>query len=156
MVEGPFEHALILAWSDGAFNDESFRALDELQNRLGLSATERAEIEERFESKGPGSADPEAREWGTGEGREALLVWIADLDALLRNRTNAEATARALGRAALDAGLTRSGWRDASIWMAGLGLERAFAEGCWMEGEEIVSLVTIPAALTAVAEILGI
>jgi hypothetical protein len=40
--------------------------------------------------------------------------------------------------------------------MEALQLGRAFAEGCWAEGEVIEALVTVPAALAPVATILNI
>ncbi len=156
MIAHPFRYALGLGWSDGAFCSTAFHALDRLQKSIELSDVSRAMIESEFELNILEIVDIELREWGNGGGVEELQVWVEAVVALLANRVNAEATARALGAAYMAKGLTRQSWHDSSNWMAALQLGRAFAEGCWAEGEVIEALVTVPAALAPVASLLDI
>jgi len=156
MKPHPFEYALGLGWSDGAFCSAGFRSLDLLQKSIKLSDSARAILESEFESHRLETVDIDARDWGDGSGVEGLQVWVEAVVALLENRVNAEATARALGVASMAKGLTRQGWQDSSYWMEALQLDRPFAEGCWAEGDAIEALVTVPAALAPVATILDI
>ncbi len=127
-----------------------------MQESIDLSAADRAIIETGFEATHVDGIDAETEGDGTGSGAARLVDWVDAVVALMRNRDNAEATARALGRASLEKGLTRAGWRASSIWMDALGLGRSFAMGCWMEGGACEPLVTVPAALAPVATMLDL
>ena len=64
-------------------------------------------------------------------------------------------SARSMGRAALDVGLSKSAWRDAFTFAKGLDLGEELANGVWLE-EEAEPLNGWPAALDPLAIILGL
>ena len=53
-------------------------------------------------------------------------------------------------------GLSRERWNWSYSWMKQLGLERPFAEGVWLEGEEAGELARVPALLVPVAQKIGL
>ena len=147
----PFWHALDLAWcGDGALSLHSVRLLDAMQNMISLSSEDRATIEENFEEE----VVFDLTRAGFGCGDQALAAWVGTLTFL--DDPAAVEVARALGKAALHAGLSRERWSSSQAWMNQLGLGEAFAEGVWLEGEEAGELARVPAVLVPVAKKIGL
>ena len=149
----PFEHGLALAWFDGKISREGVLALGELQASLSLSDSERAAIEESFESALEQSNDGE----GCGAGVEELKEWTASVSTFTEVANDVSSSlARRLGATALRAGLTREGWTMGRSWFAQYGLEESFAKGCWMEGGVAPPIDAVPVALAPIANSLGL
>ena len=62
MAPTPFEHGLALAWSDGALSRDGAIMLENLQEQLGITDSERAEQEQRKDRWSPGRDQRESRE----------------------------------------------------------------------------------------------
>ncbi|MBS71939.1 MAG: hypothetical protein CMO20_03150 [Thermoplasmata archaeon] len=152
MIENtPFWHALELAWcGDGALSLHSIRLLDAMQKMIGLTDEQRAEIESRFEEE----VVYDLTRAGFGCGDQALAAWVGTLTFL--DDPAAQDVSRALGKAAMLHGLSRERWNWSYSWMKQLGLERPFAEGVWLEGEEAGELARVPALLVPVAQKIGL
>ncbi len=149
----PFEHGLALAWSDGKISREGVLALDGLQDSLSLSDSERAAIEESFESE----LEPTDGVEGCGAGVDALVEWTASVSTFTVVANDVSSSlARRLGATALRAGLTREGWTMGQSWFAQYGLDESFAKGCWMEGGVAPPIDAVPVALAPVATSLGL
>ena len=147
----PFWHALDLAWcGDGALSLHSVRLLDAMQNMIGLSNVERAAIESRFEEE----VVYDLTRAGFGCGDQALAAWVGTLTFL--DDPASHDVARAMGKAALLKGLSRERWTASYSWMNQLGLGLSFAEGVWLEGEEVGDLARVPALLVPVAKMVGL
>ena len=147
--ETPFAHGLALAWADDRFTVTEFQQLDALQNALNLNDDERAKIESRYEEMLTDGTAPR------GETSASLVEWIDSVRALASASEEVSANlARKLGATALRVGITREGWKNASIWMEQLGLNASFAEGCWMEGGVAAPLQAVPLALAPAAGML--
>jgi len=142
----PFEHGLALAWSDGALSRHGAMMLEELQQKLNLSDELRAIQEEAWltdisknDRRSFGDGDQILREW---------LDTLSDYDSM--------ATAvKAMGRSALDVGLSKNAWQEAYSFANGLGLGDDLAKGVWLE-EEVESIKEWPPALDPLAIILGL
>ena len=152
MIENtPFWHALELAWcGDGALSLHSIRLLDAMQKMIDLTDEQRAEIESRFEEE----VVYDLTRAGFGCGDQALAAWVGTLTFL--DDPAAQDVSRALGKAAMLHGLSRERWNWSYSWMKQLGLERPFAEGVWLEGEEAGELARVPALLVPVAQKIGL
>ena len=149
--ETPFAHGLALAWADDRFTKTEFKQLDALQEALNIPDNERAEIEELYEEK---LTEGVALR---GESSASLVEWIDSVRALSSADAGVSAElARKLGATALRAGITREGWKNASLWMKQLGLGASFAEGCWMEGGVVPPLQAVPLALAPAAKFLSL
>jgi len=146
MAPTPFEHGLALAWSDGALSRDGAIMLETLQKQLGLSDKERAVQEQSWLSE---ISKNQRRSFGDGD--QILREWLEGLD----DRANLAASARDMGRAALDVGLSKTAWTDAYQFADGLGLGDDLASGVWLE-EEAMPLEGWPAALDPLAIILGL
>ena len=146
MAPTPFEHGLALAWSDGALSREGALMLETLQKQLGLSDKERAKQEQEWLAD---ISRNERRSFGDGD--QILREWLDGLS----DKENLGQSARSMGRAALDVGLSKSAWRDAFVFAEGLGLGQDLANGVWLE-EEAEPLDGWPAALDPLAIILGL
>ena len=146
MAPTPFVHGLALAWSDGALSRDGAIMLETLQQQLGLSDSERAAQEQvwlaeisKTSRRSFGDGDQNLREW---------LEGLNDCDSLAP-------TARSMGRAAVNAGISKSGWAEAFLFAEGLGLGNDLAEGIWYE-KEAAPLKDWPSALDPLAIILGL
>ncbi len=149
--ETPFAHGLALAWADDRFTATEFRQLDALQDALNLSDEGRSNIEGQYEDMLSEGTAPR------GETSASLVEWIDSIRALSNaNEGVSSELARKLGATALRAGITRDGWKNASLWMEQLGLGASFAEGCWMEGGVVPPLQAVPLALAPAAGMLGL
>ncbi|GIR00528.1 MAG: hypothetical protein CM15mP9_2310 [Methanobacteriota archaeon] len=126
MSPTPFEHGLALAWSDGALSREGALMLEALQTQLGLSDKERALQEQEWLND---ISRNKRRSFGDGD--QILREWLEGLS----DKENLEQSARSMGRAALDVGLSKSAWRDAFTFAKGLGLGDELANGVWLEEE---------------------
>ena len=146
MAPTPFEHGLALAWSDGALSRDGAIMLETLQQQLGLSDKERAIQEQAWLSE---MFKNERRSFGDGD--QILREWLEGLN----DRENLASSARSMGRAALDVGLSKTGWSDAYRFAEGLGLGEELACGVWLE-KEAEPLNGWPAALDPLAIILGL
>lgn len=146
MAPTPFEHGLALAWSDGALSREGALMLEALQQQLGLSDKDRAEQEQKWLAD---ISKNERRSFGDGD--QILSEWLDGL----ADKENLAESVRSMGRAALDIGLSKSGWRDALLFAEGLGLGNELATGIWLE-EDAEPLDGWPAALDPLAIILGL
>ena len=146
MAPTPFEHGLALAWSDGALSREGAIMLETLQKQLGLSDKERAVQEQSWLSE---MTKTPRRSFGDGD--QILREWLEGL----KDRDNLASSARDMGSAALNVGLSKSAWRDAYQFANGLGLGEDLASGVWLE-EESEPLNGWPAALDPLAIILGL
>ena len=147
----PFWHALDLAWcGDGALSLHSVRLLDAMQQMVDVSDEERAAIESRFEKE----VVSDLTRAGFGCGDQALAAWVGTLTFL--DDPASRDVARALGKAALLAGLSKERWESSCAWMDQLGLGTAFVEGVWLEGEDAGELARVPAVLVPVAKSIGL
>ena len=146
MSPTPFEHGLALAWSDGALSREGALMLEALQTQLGLSDKERAVQEQEWLNE---ISKNERRSFGDGD--QILREWLEGLS----DKENLGQSARSMGKAALDVGLSKTAWRDAFTFAKGLGLGEELANGVWLEGEA-EPLDGWPAALDPLAIILGL
>ena len=146
MAPTPFEHGLALAWSDGALSRDGAIMLETLQKQLGLSDEERAVQEQAWLSE---MSKNQRRSFGDGD--QILREWLEGLD----DRANLTTSARDMGRAALDVGLSKTAWADAYQFADGLGLGEDLASGVWLE-KEAEPLDGWPAALDPLAIILGL
>jgi len=147
----PFWHALDLAWcGDGALSLHSIRLLDAMQHMLQISDADRALIESKFEDE----VVFDLNRAGFGCGDQALAGWVGALTFL--DDPAAADVSRALGRAALMAGLSRERWNAGISWMDQLTLGVPFKEGVWREGDESGELARLPAILLPVARELGV
>ena len=86
-----------------------------------------------------------------GDGDQILREWLEGLN----DRENLASSARSMGRAALDVGLSKSAWTNAYQFANGLGLGEELASGVWLE-KEADKLEGWPAALDPLAIILGL
>jgi hypothetical protein len=147
----PFWHALELAWcSDGALSLHSIRLLDAMQNMIGLSNSERAEIESHFEE----DVVYGLTRAGFGCGDQALAAWVGTLTFL--DDPASYDVSKAMGKAAMLSGLSRERWLASHSWMGQLGLGEPYAEGVWLEGEEAGEIARVPALLVPVAKMIGL
>ncbi|MBT3772775.1 MAG: hypothetical protein HOE69_02755 [Euryarchaeota archaeon] len=147
----PFWHALELAWcGDGALSLHSIRLLNAMQNMIGLSDGDRAQIEERFEQ----DVVYDLTRAGFGCGDQALAAWVGTLTFL--DDPASHDVAAALGKAALQFGLSRERWSSSYSWMGQLGLGTSFARGVWLEGEDAGELARVPALLVPAAKMIGL
>jgi len=146
MAPTPFEHGLALAWSDGALSRDGAIMLETLQKQLGLSDKERAIQEQKWLAD---MSKTERRSFGDGD--KILREWLEGLN----DRENLSSSALSMGRAALDIGLSKSGWSNALQFADGLGLGEELAAGVWLE-REAEPLKGWPAALDPLAIILGL
>ena len=146
MAPTPFEHGLALAWSDGALSRDGAIMLETLQKQLGLSDKERAVQEQSWLSD---MSKNDRRSFGDGD--QILREWLEGLN----DRENLASSARSMGRAALDVGLSKSAWTNAYQFANGLGLGEELASGVWLE-KEADKLEGWPAALDPLAIILGL
>lgn len=146
MAPTPFEHGLALAWSDGALSREGAIMLESLQKQLNLSDKERAEQEQKWLAE---ISKNERRSFGDGD--QILREWLEGLS----DKENLADSARSMGRAALDIGLSKSGWKGALQFAEGLGLGDELASGVWLEADA-EPLNGWPAALDPLAIILGL
>ncbi len=146
MAPTPFEHGLALAWSDGALSREGALMLEKLQKQLGLSDRERAKQEQDWLTD---ISKNKRRSFGDGD--QILREWLDGL----ADKENLGKSARSMGRAALDVGLSKSAWRNAFVFADGLGLGEDLANGVWLE-KEAEPLDGWPAALDPLAIILGL
>ena len=146
MAPTPFEHGLALAWSDGALSREGALMLETLQKQLGLSDKERAKQEQGW------LADiSKNKRRSFGDGDQILREWLEGLN----DKENLGQSARSMGRAALDVGLSKSAWSNAIMFAEGLGLGEDLASGVWLE-KDAKPLDGWPAALDPLAIILGL
>jgi hypothetical protein len=147
----PFWHALELAWcGDGALSLHSVRLLEAMQQMLSLPDSERAAIESRFEEE----VVADLTRAGFGCGDQPLAALVGTLTFL--DDPAAQEVSRALGKAALLAGLSRERWQASCAWMEQLGLGAPFMEGVWLEGDEAGDLARVPAVLVPVARNIGL
>jgi hypothetical protein len=147
----PFWHALELAWcGDGALSLHSIRLLSAMQKMIGLSDSDRAQIESRFEQE----VVYDLTRAGFGCGDQALAAWVGTLTFLDDPASND--VSRAMGKAALLSGLSRERWSASYSWMDQLGLGEQYAEGVWLEGDEAGELARVPALLVPVAKMIGL
>jgi hypothetical protein len=146
MAPTPFEHGLALAWSDGALSRNGAKMLEKLQKQLGISDKERALQEQAWLSE---ISKTERRSFGDGD--QILSEWLEALN----DTESLSPAARSMGRAALDVGLSKSGWSEALQFAEGLGLAADLAEGVWLE-KEAEPLDGWPPALDPLAIILGL
>ena len=146
MAPTPFEHGLALAWSDGALSRDGAIMLETLQQQLGLSDSERARQEQVWLSD---ISKTGRRSFGDGD--QNLREWLEGLN----DRDSLAPTARSLGRAAVNAGISKTGWTEALLFAEGLGLGNDLAEGVWFE-KEAAPLEGWPSALDPLAIILGL
>ena len=146
MAPTPFEHGLALAWSDGALSRNGAKMLETLQKQLGISDKERALQEQAWLSE---ISKTERRSFGDGD--QILSEWLEALN----DTESLSPAARSMGRAALDVGLSKTGWSEALQFAEGLGLAADLAEGVWLE-KEAEPLDGWPPALDPLAIILGL
>tara|TARA_X000001036_G_scaffold439807_1_gene492424 strand:- start:4417 stop:5463 length:1047 start_codon:yes stop_codon:yes gene_type:complete len=146
MAPTPFEHGLALAWSDGALSRDGAIMLETLQKQLGISDKERSVQEQTWLSEISKSG---RRSFGDGD--QILREWLEGLN----DRESLAPIARSMGRASLDVGLSKSGWKEAFQFAEGLGLGEDLASGVWLE-KEAETLGQWPAALDPLAIILGL
>ncbi len=146
MAPTPFEHGLALAWSDGALSRDGALMLEMLQKQLGLSDKERAIQEQAWLSE---MSKNDRRSFGDGD--QILREWLEGLN----DEENLTTSVRSMGRAALDVGLSKSGWSGAYQFAKGLGLGEELANGVWLE-KEAEPLNGWPPALDPLAIILGL
>ena len=146
MAPTPFEHGLALAWSDGALSRDGALMLERLQKQLGLSDKERAVQEQAWLAE---ISRNDRRSFGDGD--QILREWLEGLN----DGENLASSVRSMGRAALDVGLSKTGWSDAYRFAKGLGLGEELANGVWLE-QEAEPLNGWPAALDPLAIILGL
>ncbi len=146
MPPTPFEHGLALAWSDGALSRDGAIMLETLQRQLGLSDKDRAIQEQTWLAD---ISRNDRRSFGDGD--QVLREWLEGLD----DRENLASSARSMGRAALDVGLSKSAWMNANQFAEGLGLGEELAAGVWLENDA-EPLKEWPAALDPLAIILGL
>ena len=147
----PFYHALALAWADGIMTATEFTQLDALQTALGLSDSDRAEIESKYEDALVAGTAPK------GESAKSLVEWIDAVRALKSVHPDiSSGLARRLGATALRAGIHPCGYIIAYDWMTHLGLDRPFAEGAWMVGGVAPAIKAVPLALAPVAHTLNL
>ena len=124
MAPTPFEHGLALAWSDGALSRDGAIMLENLQEQLGITDSERAEQEQSWMVE---ISKTERRSFGDGD--QILREWLEGLN----DRDSLAPAARSMGRAALDVGLSKKGWKEAFQFASGLGLGEELAAGVWLE-----------------------
>jgi len=146
MAPTPFEHGLALAWSDGALSRDGALMLEILQQKLKLGDKERAIQEQNWLAD---ISKNERRSFGDGD--QILREWLIGLD----DTENLADSARSMGRAALDIGLSKTSWKHAISFADGLGLGDDLANGVWLE-KEAAPLTEWPAALDPLAIILGL
>ena len=123
----PYSIGLSYGWSDDALNEEGHNLLNRLANLLGVGHQTREVLEMEHVETMPLISQ------GVGAGVSALRSYVQELESWFTEKS--EEHVRWLGRSALDVGLTREGWKETYAWMKAIGLERAFAEGAWMEGD---------------------
>lgn len=146
MAPTPFVHGLALAWSDGALSRDGAIMLETLQQQLGLSDSERAMQEQVWLAE---ISKTSRRSFGDGD--QNLREWLEGLN----DCESLAPTARSMGRAAVNAGISKSGWAEALLFAEGLGLGNDLAEGIWYE-KEAAPLKEWPSALDPLAIILGL
>ena len=147
----PFWHALELAWcGDGALSLHSVRLLDAMQQMISLDDSTRAAIESRFEEE----IVADLTRAGFGCGDQPLAALVGTLTFL--DDPAAQEVARALGKSALLAGLSKERWLASCAWMDQLGLGTPFMEGVWLEGDDAGELARVPAVLVPVARQIGL
>ncbi len=146
MAPTPFEHGLALAWSDGALSRNGALMLESLQVQLGLSDKERAYQEQKWLSE---ISKNKRRSFGDGD--QILREWLEGLS----DKENLGESARSMGRAALDVGLSKTAWSESILFAEGLGLGEELASGVWLE-KDAEPLDSWPAALDPLAIILGL
>ena len=146
MAPTPFEHGLALAWSDGALSRDGAIMLENLQEQLGITDSERAEQEQSWMVE---ISKTERRSFGDGD--QILREWLEGLN----DRDSLAPAARSMGRAALDVGLSKKGWKEAFQFASGLGLGEELAAGVWLE-KDAEPLNGWPPALDPLAIILGL
>ena len=120
MAPTPFVHGLALAWSDGALSRDGAIMLETLQQQLGLSDSERAMQEQVWLAE---ISKTSRRSFGDGD--QNLREWLEGLN----DCESLAPTARSMGRAAVNAGISKSGWAEALLFAEGLGLGNDLAEG---------------------------
>ena len=146
MAPTPFEHGLALAWSDGALSRNGALMLESLQVQLGLSDKERAYQEQKWLSE---ISKNKRRSFGDGD--QILREWLEGLS----DKENLGESARSMGRAALDVGLSKTAWSESILFAEGVGLGEELASGVWLE-KDAEALDSWPAALDPLAIILGL
>lgn len=135
-MNSPFVQALELAWSDGGLSAEGANMLESVQALMGMSDSRRAEVEEPWNS----NELQKLKRKGFGAGSTELGLWLKGLEQANSGGLDEEAVAA--GRAALDAGLSKSAWKAANRWCTDLGCGSAFAEGVWKVSDVEASIPT--------------
>ena len=82
---------------------------------------------------------------------QILREWLEGLS----DKENLGDSARSMGRAALDVGLSKTAWSESISFAEGLGLGEELASGVWLE-KDAEPLDSWPAALDPLAIILGL
>ena len=146
MAPTPFVHGLALAWSDGALSRDGAIMLETLQKQLGISDKVRSVQEQSWLAE---ISKTDRRSFGDGD--QILREWLEALN----DKESLAPAARSMGRAALDVGLSKTGWFEALQFAEGLGLGDDLVLGVWLE-EEAEPLNGWPLALDPLAVILGL
>ena len=142
-----FTQALELAWNDGGLSINGARLLEDVQNHLEMSDSNRAKIEEKWlneeligrQRKGFGSGDNLLKEW-----LEELPAW-----------EEINESALIIGWLGVKNGLSKSKWAEAYAWAEDYQLGNSFATGVWTI-QECSSEAEWHDLLTPLAEILGL
>lgn len=129
-MKTPFRIALELAWSDGSMSKRGAMMLEQLGDAFDLSAQDRALVEDEFVAE----ELSDRIDRGSGTGADLLHPWLEQtLSELAREDIGAQIATIAC--AAVEAGLTKQGWKDGIRYASEMGLGDVFARAVWAEEE---------------------
>tara|TARA_B110000438_G_C15389937_1_gene468575 strand:- start:92 stop:550 length:459 start_codon:yes stop_codon:yes gene_type:complete len=143
-----FQHALDLAWSDGRLSKRGAILLENFQEILELSDSQRSVVEEKHHLQ----VVPHLIPRGFGSGASTLDQWMTSLmdldDELPRYLIS-------MGRQSLETGISKQAWIEGFVAAERMNCEFEFARGVW-EPEFEVEILLWPEALDPVAKSLGL
>ena len=139
-----FQHALDLAWSDGRLSKRGAILLENFQEILELSDSQRSVVEEKHHLQ----VVPHLIPRGFGSGASTLDQWMTSLmdldDELPRYLVS-------MGRQSLETGISKQAWIEGFAAAERMKCEFEFARGVW-EPEFEVEILLWPEALDPVAK----
>jgi hypothetical protein len=143
-----FQHALDLAWSDGRLSKRGAILLENFQEILELSDSQRSVVEEKHHLQ----IIPHLIPRGFGSGASILDQWMASLmdldDELPRYLVS-------MGRQSLETGISKQAWIEVFAAAERMKCEFEFGRGVWEPEFEVETLVW-PEVLYPVAKSLGL
>lgn len=146
-MKTPFRIALELAWSDGSMSKQGARMIEQLSDALDMSTERRAVVEDTFVEEV--LADRNDR--GSGTGADLLLPWLEQTLSEL-SREDIEDQIAAIACAAVEAGLTKQGWKEGIRYTAEIGLDDVFAKAVWAAGDYSKAEGDVPQILIPLSE----